>query len=145
MPEEIEHRAWRDERTMAHDLGGDRLRITKEQREEILRLYVGGEPRKAQLYAMRLGLREQYAYRLARERGAIPFTSSGHSHRERAVRSIPTPPRTGWRNSKGATAEHASAVAIGFEPNAAYHTDLAGDAGDYRVVEVFEEMNNKVT
>jgi hypothetical protein len=67
---------------VTRDLGGDRLRITKEQREEILRLYVSGEPRKAQLYAMNLGLREQYAYRLARERGAIPFTSSGHSHRE---------------------------------------------------------------
>ena len=97
------------------DLGGDRLRITKEQREEILRLYVSGEPRKAQLYAMNLGLREQYAYRLARERGAIPFTSSGHSHRERTARSIPTPLRTGWRNFKGATAEYATAVALGLE------------------------------
>jgi hypothetical protein len=48
---------------MTRDLGGDRLRITKEQREEILRLYVSGEPQKAQLYAMSLGLREQYAYR----------------------------------------------------------------------------------
>ena len=79
---------------MTRDLGGDRLRITKEQREEILRLYVSGEPQKAQLYAMSLGLREQYAYRLARERGAIPFTSSGYSHRERAENSIPTPLRT---------------------------------------------------
>jgi hypothetical protein len=118
MPEELakantEHSEAR--RVMARDLGGDRLRITKEQREEILRLYVGGEPRKAQLYAMSLGLREQYAYRLARERGAIPFASSGHSHRERAEKSIPTPLGTGWRNSKGATAEHAGAVALGLE------------------------------
>ena len=82
---------------MTRELGGNRLRITKEQREEILRLYVSGEPQKAQLYAMSLGLREQYAYRLARERGAIPFTSSGHSHRDRAANSIPTPLHTGWR------------------------------------------------
>jgi hypothetical protein len=75
---------------MTRDLGGDRLRITKEQRGGILRLYVRGEPRKAQLYAMSLGLREEYAYRLARERGVIPFTSLGHLHRERAVQSIPT-------------------------------------------------------
>ena len=71
----IEH--GRDERIMTRDLGGDRLRITKGQREEILRLYVHGEPRKAERYAMSLGLREKYAYRLARERGAIPFTSLG--------------------------------------------------------------------
>jgi hypothetical protein len=98
---------------MTRDLGGDRLRITKEQREEILRLYVSGEPQKAQLYAMSLGLREQYAYRLARERGAIPFTSSGHSHRDRAANSIPTPLHTGWRNSEGAKAEYATAGALG--------------------------------
>jgi hypothetical protein len=118
MPEEIakaniEHSEARP--IMTRDLGGDRLRITKEQREEILRLYVGGEPRKAQLYAMSLGLREQYAYRLARERGAIPFASSGHSHRERAENSSPTLLGTGWCNSKGATAEHASADAFGLE------------------------------
>jgi hypothetical protein len=109
----IEHSKAR--RIMTRDLGGDRLRITKEQREEILRLYVAGEPRKAQLYAMNLGLREQYAYRLARERGAIPFTSSGHSHRERAENQIPAPLRTGWRNSQGATAEHTSAIALELE------------------------------
>jgi hypothetical protein len=114
MPEEIakaniEHRA--TSAIMTRDFGGDRLRITKEQREEILRLYVSGEPQKAQLYAMSLGLRELYAYRLARERGAIPFTSSGHSHRERAA--TPTPLHTGWRDSKGATAEHATAAALG--------------------------------
>jgi uncharacterized protein YegP (UPF0339 family) len=97
MPEEIAKANIKQGETnaiMTRDLGGDRLRITKEQREEILRLYVSGEPRKAQLYAMSLGLREQYAYRLARERGAIPFTSSGYSHRERAENSIPTPLRT---------------------------------------------------
>jgi hypothetical protein len=85
MPEEIAKANIEHGETSAivtRDLGGDRLRITKQQREEILQLYVSGEPRKAQLYAMNLGLREQYAYRLARERGAIPFTSSGHSHRE---------------------------------------------------------------
>jgi hypothetical protein len=37
------------------------------------------------MYAMSLGLREEYAYRLARERGAIPFMSLGYVHRERAV------------------------------------------------------------
>jgi uncharacterized protein YegP (UPF0339 family) len=102
----IEHSEAR--RIVTRDLGGDRLRITKEQREKILLLYVGGEPRKAQLYAMSLGLREQYAYRLARERGAIPFTSSGYSHRERAEKSIPTPICNGWCDSQGATADHAS-------------------------------------
>jgi hypothetical protein len=70
---------------MTRYFGGNRLRISKEQREEILRLYTSGEPRKAQLYAMSLGLREEYAYRLARERGAIPFMSLGYVHRERAV------------------------------------------------------------
>jgi hypothetical protein len=69
---------------MTRDLGGNRLRISKEQREEILRLYTTGEPRQAQLYAVSLGLREEYAYRLARERGAIPFMSLGYVHRERA-------------------------------------------------------------
>jgi hypothetical protein len=80
------------------DLGGDRLRITKAQREEILRLYIRGEPRKAQRYAMSLGLREKYAYRLARERGAIPFTSLGHVHRERTTQSIPAPPLISGRS-----------------------------------------------
>ena len=109
----IEHSEAR--RMMTRDFGGDRLRITKEQREKILRLYVGGEPRQAQLYATSLGLREQYAYRLARERGAIPFTSSGHSHREQSEKSNHAPICNGWRNSRGATAEHASAVALGLE------------------------------
>ena len=70
---------------VTRDFGGNRLRISKEQREEILRLYTSGEPRRAQMYAMSLGLREEYAYRLARERGAIPFMSLGYVHRERAV------------------------------------------------------------
>ena len=70
---------------MTRNFGGNRLRISKEQREEILRLYTSGEPRKAQLYAMSLGLREEYAYRLARERGAIPFMNLGYVHRERAA------------------------------------------------------------
>jgi len=70
---------------MTRDSGGNRLRISKEQREEILRLYTSGEARKAQLYAMRLGLREGYAYRLARERGAIPFMDLRYVHRERAI------------------------------------------------------------
>ena len=109
---------------MTRDLGGDRLRITKEQREEILRLYVSGEPQKAQLYAMSLGLREQYAYRLARERGAIPFTGSGHSHRDRAANSIPTPLHTGWRNLRGPKAEHATAGSLvpdAIEQDEAFH------------------------
>jgi hypothetical protein len=67
------------------DFGGNRLRISKEQREEILRLYAGGEHREAELYAVSLGLREGYAYRLARERGAIPFMSLGYAHRERSA------------------------------------------------------------
>jgi hypothetical protein len=67
------------------DFGGNRLRISKEQREEILRLYTGGERREAELYAVSLGLREEYAYRLARERGAIPFMSLGYAHRERSA------------------------------------------------------------
>ena len=97
------------------DLGGDRLRITKEQHEETLRLYVSGEPRKAQLYAMSLGLREQYAYRLARERGAIPFTSSGHSHREQAKNLFPFSYALAGPIFKGAAAEPATAVALGLE------------------------------
>ncbi len=68
---------------MPRDSRGNRLRISKQQREEILRLYTGGEPHRARQYAMTLGLREEYAYRLARERGAIPFVSLGHAHRER--------------------------------------------------------------
>ena len=72
-----------DGRIMTRDFGGNRLRISKEQRGEILRLYTSGEPRKAELYAMSLGLRQEYAYRLARERGAIPFTRLGYVHRER--------------------------------------------------------------
>jgi hypothetical protein len=32
-----------------------------------------------------LGLREGYAYRLARERGAIPFMDLRYVHRERAI------------------------------------------------------------
>jgi hypothetical protein len=87
---------------MTRDLGGDRLRITKGQREEILRLYVHGEPRKAQRYAMNLGLREKYAYRLARERGAIPFTSLGHVHRERTAQSVPAPPPISGRGISSA-------------------------------------------
>jgi hypothetical protein len=74
---------------MTRDFGGNRLRISKEQREEILRLYTRGDPRKAQLYAVSLGLRQEYAYRLARERGAIPFMSLGYVHRERAVIQYP--------------------------------------------------------
>jgi hypothetical protein len=70
---------------MTRDFGGNRLRISKEQREEILRLYTTGEARKAQLYAMSLGLREGYAYRLARERGAIPFMDLRYVHREQAI------------------------------------------------------------
>jgi hypothetical protein len=70
---------------MTRDFGGNRLRISKEQREEILRLYTSGDPRKARLYAVSLGLRQEYAYRLARERGAIPFMSLGYVHREQAV------------------------------------------------------------
>jgi hypothetical protein len=70
---------------MTRDFGGNRLRISKEQREEIMRLYTSGEARKAQLYAMSLGLREEYAYRLARDRGAIPFMSLGYVHWERTT------------------------------------------------------------
>jgi hypothetical protein len=70
---------------MTRDFGGNRLRISKEQREEILRLYTSGEARKAQLYAMSLGLREGYAYRLARERGAIPFMDLRYVRRERTI------------------------------------------------------------
>jgi hypothetical protein len=34
---------------MTRDFGGNRIRISKEQREEILRLYTSGEARKAQV------------------------------------------------------------------------------------------------
>jgi hypothetical protein len=47
---------------MTRDFGGKRLRISKQQREEILRLSTSGEPRMAQLYAMSLGLREEYRH-----------------------------------------------------------------------------------
>lgn len=50
--------AWR---IMTRDFGSNRRRISKDQRQEILRLYTRGEARKAQLYATSLGLREECA------------------------------------------------------------------------------------
>ena len=53
--------------------GGHNLRQTKEQREEILSLYLDN-PAAATALAMSRGLSPAYAYRLAHERGVIPNT-----------------------------------------------------------------------
>jgi hypothetical protein len=47
-------------------------RLTKEQREEILRLYADVSPDAAQVFADKLGLAPSYAYKLAHERGIVP-------------------------------------------------------------------------
>jgi hypothetical protein len=67
---------------MIGDKGGCTNRISKEQRNEILNLFVSGRESEAIALAMELGLRQEYAYRLARERGAIPFRQKGFKHRE---------------------------------------------------------------
>jgi hypothetical protein len=51
--------------------GGHNLRQTKEQREEILSLYLD-DPAAGTALAMSRGLSPAYAYRLAHERGALP-------------------------------------------------------------------------
>lgn len=47
-------------------------KITREQRNEILQVYVRGERARAQALADRLGLKPDYAYRLAASRGLNP-------------------------------------------------------------------------
>jgi hypothetical protein len=54
--------------------GGHNLRQTKEQREEILRMYLEDSPAAATALAISRGLSPAYAYRLAHERGLIPIT-----------------------------------------------------------------------
>jgi hypothetical protein len=58
---------------MNRNLGGNRLRLTKEQREEILSLYLR-DTEAGTMLAMSLGLSAAYAYRLANERGVLPVT-----------------------------------------------------------------------
>jgi hypothetical protein len=58
---------------MRGNLGGNRLRLTKEQREEILALYLK-DAEAGTLRAMSMGLSAAYAYRLANERGLLPVT-----------------------------------------------------------------------
>jgi len=58
---------------MRGNLGGNRLRLTKEQREEILSLYLK-DAESGTMLAMSLGLSAAYAYRLANERGLLPIT-----------------------------------------------------------------------
>jgi hypothetical protein len=58
---------------MRGNLGGNRLRLTKEQREEILNLYLKNAEEGTML-AMSMGLSAAYAYRLANERGILPVT-----------------------------------------------------------------------
>lgn len=53
--------------------GGHNRRLTKEQREEVLRLYLENAAAGTAL-AISLGLTAAYAYRLANERGLIPVT-----------------------------------------------------------------------
>jgi hypothetical protein len=55
-------------------IGGDRSTITQDDRNEIIRLYFGASPASAQAYATKLGLRDNYAYRLVLERGLVPRT-----------------------------------------------------------------------
>ena len=58
---------------MMGNLGGNRLRLTKAQREEVLQAYLR-DPEAGTLLAMSLGLSAAYAYRLANERGLLPVT-----------------------------------------------------------------------
>jgi hypothetical protein len=58
---------------MNGNLGGNRLRLTKEQREGILNLYLN-DAEAGTLLAMSMGLSAAYAYRLANERGLLPRT-----------------------------------------------------------------------
>lgn len=53
--------------------GGHKRRITKEEREEILRVYLENPNEGSQL-AMSKGLSQIYAYKLAHERGLLPIT-----------------------------------------------------------------------
>lgn len=53
--------------------GGHKRRITKEEREEILRVYLENPNEGSQL-AMSKGLSQIYAYKLAHERGVVPIS-----------------------------------------------------------------------
>lgn len=50
---------------------GNRLRLTKAKREEILQVFLNNPEEGTQL-AMSIGLSPAYAYRLANERGLLP-------------------------------------------------------------------------
>ena len=67
---------------MTRDFGGNRLRISKEQHEEILRLYAGGELRKAQLYAMSVGYRKEYGYTLRKRATYLLISRTFHTNCE---------------------------------------------------------------
>lgn len=58
---------------MNGNLGGNRLRLTKAQREKILQTYLN-KPEAGTMLAMSMGLSAAYAYRLANERGLLPVT-----------------------------------------------------------------------
>ncbi len=61
------------------NMGGHRNRITKEEREEILRVYLQNPVAGCEL-AMRHGLSQIYAYKLAHERGLRPLAYQGGSN-----------------------------------------------------------------
>lgn len=58
---------------MSRDYGGHKRRLTKQERETILQLFVEGRRAEAQAIAASLGLAPNYAWKLARARGAIPL------------------------------------------------------------------------
>lgn len=53
-------------------MSSNNSKITRAQREEILHTYIRGDHAGAQARASSLGLRSDYAYRLAMERGLVP-------------------------------------------------------------------------
>lgn len=59
------------------DRGGHRNRISKEQRQRIINLFLEHGKEVATGEAIRLGLDEKYAIRLARELGLVPRTRPG--------------------------------------------------------------------
>lgn len=62
--------------------GGHNRKITSEQREEILRVFLAHGDETASALAIQFGLHPNYARKLASERGYLPFRNRAGSLRQ---------------------------------------------------------------
>lgn len=70
---------------MRGNIGGCKRRLTSEERETILSLFVEGKEEQAQALATKCGLASDYAWKLARARGLIELAKRPYMGRNRCV------------------------------------------------------------